>query len=63
MIKRGGLPGRGSVTIGAKLTHTALMRVIIGMTGIAVAGCALEDTIDMAARTGGGSMRARQLEN
>ena len=57
MVKRSGLPGRGSVTIGAKLTHAALMCVIIGMASITVAGRAFEDAVDMAARTGGAGVR------
>ena len=57
MVKSGGLPGRGSVTVGAKLTHAALVRVIISMTRIAIAGRAFENTVDVAARTGSAGVR------
>ncbi len=57
MVKRGGLPGRGSVTGSTRLTHTALMRVIADMAGIAVAGRTLKDVIDMTARTSRTDMR------
>ncbi len=45
------------------LAQTALVRVSIGVTGVAVAGRTLKDAVDMAAGTGGGSMRTRQLES
>ena len=63
MVKRSGLPGRGSVAGRTVLAQAALVRVSIGVAGITVAGRTLKDAVDMATRTGGGSVRTRQLED
>lgn len=59
MVKRGGLPGRSSVAGGTSLAHAALVRIIIGMTGITVAGRSLENVVDMTAGTSRTDMRTR----
>jgi len=62
MIDIGRLPaGRGMArrAVGSKLT---LVRIIIGMTGGAVHGCAFEDAIDMATFAGNRGMFSIKLE-
>jgi hypothetical protein len=63
-VNEGGwFPGRGGVTSTATCTELTVMSVVLFMAGIAIAGCALIETVGMATRTGCCGVRAGQFKS
>jgi hypothetical protein len=62
VVKGGGSPGSGCMAGPATCPVAAGVIIVVLMTGIAVAGCALVDVIGMAIGTGNRGMGTCQLE-
>jgi hypothetical protein len=63
MVKTGWIPAAGGMASSAVRTKLATMRVLSSMTGKAVAGCSLEDSIRMTIRAGYIDMSTSQPES
>ncbi len=62
MVKSGRLPGAIGMAGSTVLPQTALVRIIVRVTGKTIAGCTLKDIIDVTVCTGGAGMRTGQLK-